>query len=117
MKLPGVHALIPDDQRPKLPARRRRGPWISRVLLFVTCVLAANALVGERGLAETFRAQRQLDDATAELALLRFENSALRDVVHDLQEDPRTIENVAREELGLVRRGEILVVLKDTPNR
>jgi hypothetical protein len=30
-----------------------------------------------------------------------------------LQEDPRTIEAVARGELGLVRRHEILVIVKD----
>jgi cell division protein FtsB len=116
-KSAGVPSFGSDIDCPKLPARHRRGRWISRLLLFVTYVLTVNALVGERGLAESLKAQRRLEDATAELALLRFENSALREVARELQQDLQTLENVAREELGLIREGEILVVLKSAPSR
>ena len=49
----------------------------------------------------------------ADLASLRVENARLREDVRRLREDPETIEYVARKDLGLARRGEILVVLKE----
>ena len=37
--------------------------------------------------------------------------------IHRLRHDAPTIENVARAELGLIRRGEVLVVLKTPETR
>ena len=83
----------------------------------MVCALAVNALIGERGLAETLRVRRQVGRLTAEVAELRRENARLAEYAERLATDPRTIEALAREELGLIRRGEILVVLKDVPAR
>ena len=44
---------------------------------------------------------------------LKHENARLRELADRLETDPTTIESVAREKLGLVRAGEILVVVKD----
>ena len=96
----------------KMPRRYREYKWTGRVLCFAACVLAVNALIGERGLSETLRARRDFDAAVAELSRLQFENATLSDDIRRLQDDAPTIEDVARAELGLVRPGEILVVLK-----
>jgi cell division protein FtsB len=106
-----------DDQAavegtPKLPARRREQVWIGRALCFAACVLAANALIGERGLSETLRARRAFREAVADLSRLQYENATLSDDVRRLRHDARTIEGVARAELGLIKPGEILVVIK-----
>jgi cell division protein FtsB len=98
--------------RPMIPHRRRESPWMRRALVFVTCVLLADALIGDRGLLQTIRAQREYQQAAAALRQLQEENAALRDQSRQLVEDPRIIEAVAREELGLIRPGEILVVVK-----
>jgi cell division protein FtsB len=45
----------------------------------------------------------------ADITALRAENAALRSRVERLRTDPATIEGVARETLGLVRPGELLV--------
>ena len=42
---------------------------------------------------------------------LRRENSRLREDVRRLNEDPGAIEAIARQELGLVRRGEVLFII------
>jgi cell division protein FtsB len=97
---------------PKLPPRRRERAWTGRVLCFAACVLAVNALIGERGLSETLRARREFNAAVAELSRLQYENAALAETIYQLRHDAPTIENVARAELGLIRPGEILVVLK-----
>jgi cell division protein FtsB len=96
----------------KLPARRRERRWTGRVLCFAACVLAVNALIGERGLSETLRARREFNDTIAQLSRLQYENAALGDVIRRLRHDAPTIEGVARGELGLVKDGEVLVVVR-----
>lgn len=111
--MPMVPRDSPDQtDRPKLPPRRRESPWLRRLLILVTCVLLADALFGDRGLAQTIRAAREYRQAVLELRQIRGENAALREQQRRLREDPRAIEAVAREELGLIRPGEILVIVK-----
>jgi cell division protein FtsB len=75
-------------------------------------VLAVNALIGERGLSETIRARQDFNRAVAELSRLQYENAVLADTRRRLRDDAATIEDVARAELGLVKPGEVLVVVK-----
>jgi cell division protein FtsB len=76
-------------------------------------VLVVDALVGNRGLLETVRARRQYAEVAADLARKRRDNAQLREWARRLREDPNTIESVAREELGLIRDGEVLFILRD----
>ena len=92
--------------------RRREQVWIGRAVCFAACVLAANALIGERGLSETLRARREFRQAVVDLSRLQYENATLTDEVRRLRQDASTIEGVARAELGLIKPGEILVVIK-----
>jgi len=82
-------------------------------MLFVASVLLVNGLFGERGLTETLRARRTYAAAQGELDRLRQRNAALRHQARRLSEDPSAIEWVARENLGLVRPGEILITIRD----
>jgi len=95
---------------PRVALRRKA---IQFLLVFVTVVLVVDALVGEKGLTESMRARRQEAEETAALARLRKENTDLREQVRRLREDPSAIESVAREQLGLIRPGEMLFILKD----
>jgi cell division protein FtsB len=102
----------PADGLPRLPARRRERVWIGRVLCFAACVVAANALIGERGLSEMLRARQEFRKAVADLSRLQYENALLAAQIEDLRHNARTIEDVARAELGLIKPGEVLVVVK-----
>ena len=82
-------------------------------MLFAASVLLVNGLFGQRGLLETRRARRAYAAAGDDLARLRHDNQVLRERARRLRDDPRTIEDVARGELGLVGRGEILVTVRD----
>jgi cell division protein FtsB len=90
---------------------RRRG--LHLLLIFVTLVLIVDALIGEKGLMESMHAQRQYRELGASLDSLRRENATLRDEARRLKEDPATIESLARDQLGLIRPGEIVFILKD----
>jgi cell division protein FtsB len=102
------------DGTVKLPPRRREQRWIGRALCFAACVLAVNALIGERGLSETLRARREFRQAVSELSRIQYENASLANTIDRLRYDANAIEGVARAELGLIRPGEILVVVKPT---
>ncbi|HVL66988.1 MAG TPA: septum formation initiator family protein [Vicinamibacterales bacterium] len=107
--------MVQADDTPlvKPVPRRRDRPWLRRLMVFVTVVLFVDALFGDHGLAETLRARRQYADAAASLAALRAENDRLRDRARRLVEDARTIEAEARKQLGLVKPGEILFVVRN----
>jgi cell division protein FtsB len=108
------------------PLRRRKpvaagpSPWRTRVLnyvlAFVTVILVVDALVGDKGLLDTLRARRQHGALAAALAQKRQENVRLRDNIRRLKEDPGAIESLAREQLGLMREGEVLFIVRDTPS-
>jgi cell division protein FtsB len=111
-------------QAPREPLRRPRNPpqttpfprrrkTLHLLLIFVTLVLVLDALVGEKGLLETMRARRQHRELTASIERLRSENAQLREDARRLLEDPSAIESLAREELGLIRPGEMLFIVKD----
>jgi cell division protein FtsB len=111
-------------QQSPTPLRRRKppvaaspSPWRARLLhyglVLVTVVIVVDALVGEKGLLDTMRARRQHDQLAAALAQKRQENARLRDEIRRLRDDPKQIESVAREELGLMREGEVLFIVHD----
>ena len=52
----------------------------------------------------------------ASIASLRQDNARLREQARRLREDPRAIEDIARRELGLIRPGELLFIVKDVPS-
>lgn len=120
---PSIPAATPRNdgglKRRKTPAVAAPGsPLGSRllnyVLVFVSVVLVVDALVGEKGLVDTLRARRQHAALAAALAQKRQENARLRDDIRRLNEDPGAIESLAREELGLIREGELLFIVRDS---
>lgn len=83
------------------------------LLVFVTLVLVINALIGERGLMETLRARQQHHELVQSIDRLRTDNVRLREEMRRLTSDPATIEALARQELGLIKPGEVLFIIKD----
>jgi cell division protein FtsB len=94
------------------PAGRNRRIVIWLVL-FVASVFVVDGLVGDRGLLAMMRARREYDTAAATVARQRAENARLREEVRRLREDPGAIEEIARRELGLIRPGEKVFIIKD----
>lgn len=105
------------DVLPRAEASARRTKLIQVAILAVAAVITIDALVGEKGLLQTFRASRDQTRMVHSIAALRHENARLRDTARRLREDPATIEEVARRELGLVKPGEVLVIVRDTQKR
>ena len=102
---------------PRKPAPGRRvstGKRIARwAVVFLAVAVIVDAIVGDRGLLATLRARDQFEAANAALAQQRADNDKLREEVSRLTSDPAAIEELARDELGLMRPGEKLFIVKD----
>jgi cell division protein FtsB len=97
-----------------MPSPRSRGQRVVRyVLVLITSVLMVDALVGEKGLIEIVRARREHASLEQALADARTSNARLRSEARRLREDPQAIEDVARRELGFIKPGEKLFIVKD----
>jgi len=83
------------------------------VLFFVTAVLVIDAVVGEKGLLALVKARRDFAGVEAALAAARSENMRLREEARRLREEPSAIEEIARRELGLIKPGEKLFIIRD----
>jgi cell division protein FtsB len=94
-------------------ASRRRGRLVRYVLAFVTVILVMDAVFGEKGLLALLQARRDFAAVEQALDAARRENIALRDQARRLRDDPAAIEEIARRELGLIRPGETLFIIKD----
>lgn len=93
------------------PARNRR--IVQWLLMFVASLLVVDGLVGDRGLLAMLRARHEYDELSATITRQRAENARLRDQARRLNEDSATIEEVARRELGLIKPGEKLFIIRD----
>jgi cell division protein FtsB len=88
---------------------------VEYVLLTIGLVVFVDALVGEKGLLESMKKRQEFRTLEASIARARTENEALRQEATRLRNDPQAIEDLARRELGLIRPGEHLFIVKDVP--
>ena len=111
---------------PRQASRRRTPPTASKrslrtrkivhlLLIFVASAIVVDALVGDRGLVAMLRARREYDELSASVAQQRAENARLRETARRLREDPSAVEEIARRELGLIKPGERVFIIKDVP--
>jgi cell division protein FtsB len=98
---------------PTPPGRARR--VVRALVVFVAIIVIVDTLVGERGLVAMLRARKEYDELSQAIARQRAENTQLREEARRLREDPSAIEEVARRELGLMRPGEKVFIVKARP--
>jgi len=107
------------DTPPRLPdtraaAPRHRGARIARyVIVCLIAMVGLDALVGDRGLMDRLKANRESLTLEAALSHARQQNTQLRERARRLREDPAAIEEVARREFGFLKPGEQLFIVKD----
>ncbi len=96
-------------------SRQRSARTLHLVVIFIGCVIGADALVGEKGLLVMIEARQQYRALQESLADARAENARLREQARQLREVPAAIEDQARRELGLIRPGEKLFIIRERP--
>jgi cell division protein FtsB len=93
----------------------RTGRIVRWLVFFFASLIIVDGLVGERGLLAMLRARHEYDEMSAAIARQRAENGRLRDEIRRLTDDPAAIEEIARRDLGLIRPGERVFIIKDVP--
>jgi cell division protein FtsB len=79
------------------------------LLSLVVLVMIVHDVFGTHGFLAMRRTQNEIRKVKADLEQLSKENAALAQEVKDLNSDPRLIEKIARDDLGLARPGEIII--------
>jgi len=108
----------PKPAAPPKPTLANRGRRLLRhVLVFITLVIVVDAIAGEKGLLALLEARREYASLERSLERARTENAELRETARRLREDPAAIEDAARRELGLIKPGEVLFIVKDVEKK
>jgi cell division protein FtsB len=89
-----------------------------RRLLLASVFLAGCAalLFGERGVLDVERNRRQLKELQTQVVARKARVEKLRLLVESLETEPKALERVVREELGLARPGEVIILLPRDPD-
>ena len=91
----------------------RRTRVVQLVIFAIAAVITIDAVVGEKGLLQTFRARGEQTQLLNEIERTRYDNARKREYARRLREDPKAIEEAARRDLGLVKPGEVLVIVRE----
>jgi cell division protein FtsB len=94
--------------------RQHRFLWFS-VAAVVTGYFAFLMVFNERGLAKFLDVVRTHRQLTQEIQRLQEKNEDLRQRAQALRSDSDTIEEIARQELGLVKKGELIYQFQKEP--
>jgi cell division protein FtsB len=96
--------------------RRTRGGYRAFVVVVSLSMsfVVIDALAGERGLAALARTRQDNARLAAAVEARQRDNDVLREQIRRLASaDPSAIEEIARRELGLIRPGERLFIIRD----
>ena len=107
-----------EEPAPRAPAARPDRPAVKPasflvVSLLFSALLFGLFLVGDRGFLSVRRKRQELVRFQNELSALVDENRKLEAELAALKNDPRAVEKIAREKLGLVKPGEVVLILPD----
>jgi cell division protein FtsB len=89
-----------------------------KILLSIVILLLFSLLIfimfSDNGLGDLFKLKSERDRLLQENARLKRENLTMYRMIERLKNDPEYIESIARKELGMIKKGE--VILKPTPS-
>jgi cell division protein FtsB len=90
---------------------RKKAATLASVIALLALVVGS--LFGDRGILHLMTERQKTDGLAREVLTLRNENNRLASEIAALRSDPRAIERLAREELGLAAAGETVFVIRD----
>lgn len=90
---------------------RRKAAALASIIALIALVVGS--LFGDRGMLQLVAQRERAEALQQQIEELRAENVALAADIIALKSDPRAIERLAREELGLARPGETEFVIRE----
>ena len=87
-----------------------------QILGLAFLALLVHDIFGSHGFIAMRRTQKEIEQIRGEIGRINTENKSLADQINSLKTDPKAIERIAREEMGLARPGEMIYKLPDSGN-
>lgn len=87
-------------------SKRKRAAFLLFISILIIIYAAVSFVTGNTGLSTIIEMQRTKKTFINEIARLEEENRKLAKEIKSLKENPEYIETIARERLGLVKKGE-----------
>ena len=85
-----------------------------RILGLALFALLVHDIFGAHGFIAMRRTQKEIEQIREQIGKLNSDNKSLSSQVNSLKTDPKAIERIAREDMGLARPGEIIYKLPDS---
>ena len=83
------------------------------VLAIVTmCLMLLFIVIGENGISDLYRLKEQKENLSQKNDELKKENITYYREIERLKHDPRYVEDVARKELGVIGKDEVIIKVK-----
>ncbi len=79
-------------------------------------VVLYSSLVGPNKLSKIYALRKQREQLKEDILTLKQKNELLREEINELQSNPDVICRIAREQLGLVKPGELVYRYYQIPN-
>jgi cell division protein FtsB len=86
------------------------------LIVVLAAAVLVDALVGDQGFLAMWRADQSTAQLTAALERTRAENARLSEEIERMRTDDKAIEDAARRDLMLIRKGEKIFIIKDLPS-
>jgi cell division protein FtsB len=102
-------ASAPRTKRGESSLKRKA---LALALLLILASSLLNALFGDRGLIELLKAREELQLLQQEIAALETETQQLLADVRALKTSPLAIERLAREQLGMAKPDELILLIQ-----
>ncbi|MEK7841998.1 MAG: septum formation initiator family protein [Deltaproteobacteria bacterium] len=77
-------------------------------LLIVIAIISLLTIFGDRGLVRIYKLSKERDSIKTYNEKIKEENTAMRDEIKRLKTDDKYIETIARKELGMVGKNELV---------
>jgi cell division protein FtsB len=98
------------EERPEV-GLRRKAATLGSILALIALVVGS--LFGDRGILYLVAQRERTLALRREIQELRAQNGLLVEEIRALRADPRAIERLARESLGLAREGETVFLIRE----
>ncbi|PLA73672.1 septum formation initiator [Hydrogenovibrio sp. SC-1] len=90
--------------------------FLTLAFAIVILILQVRLLSSDGGVGEWFALQSKLEQLQTQIQSLEKQNSLLKKEVTALQSNPRSIETLARQKLGMIAEDEVFIKVIELPN-
>jgi cell division protein FtsB len=81
----------------------------------LTVIFVISFVFSDRGISELQRSRRRVDALRTDIRSLEMENARLRNDIESVKRSTFAVERIAREDLGMARKGETVYMLPARP--